>query len=52
MTIIELENLLVYTKILGLENLSAIVEKYKNGCRINENIIDFYRRITLEFMEQ
>lgn len=50
MTILDLENLLVYTKILDIENFEYVVDKYRLEHKENETILDFYRRKALEHL--
>lgn len=52
MQILDLENLLIYTQILGLENITQIYEKFKAEAQENEDLLTFYRRKTIEFMQQ
>ena len=52
MTILDLENLLIYTQILGLENITQIYEKFKEQAQNGEDLLAFYRRKTIEFINQ
>ena len=50
MTLLELENLLVYTKILDIENFEYVIDKYKLERKDNETILEFYRQKAVKYL--